>query len=336
MKREFRALSLDDALREVEARPFHLVPGLLDSRATMLIGQSEAGKSTLVADLIAAALRGEPFLRRDFTRPVSRVVVLSPEMGGTGEYAQRLVDRGLGRHLETERIVLYPGVASLSNDDWSALRDDVAPRPGDLVIVDPLIFILSEGTSLNSDEAVRSLWACLGGWVDAGAAVLIVHHSTRKRGQNGWQPTDGLGSSFFQAAARLTLTLRRSRGQVILTTSPNASAAERLTLSGGGAEPFALVAEEDAQKAAEASARRRDEGQAARFVEVARWAVENHAHVETAAELSRLLADQHPWLSGGAQPARQIAKHLSSGRKIGAFLTFDGSTRRWTETARPG
>ncbi|WP_157693033.1 AAA family ATPase [Pedococcus dokdonensis] len=313
-------------MAEQEAsRPFHLVPGLIDASATMLAGRSEGGKSTLLSDLAAAALAGGEFLGRHFTQEVQRVVIVSADLGGPGEYQRRLAARGIEPSTPGHRCALVHFRHPLPHH-WNELTGELAPRQGDLVIVDPISFLIpDDGPSINSDEGVRAIWGPLGRWAEAGAAVVAVHHLGNKFGGNGTP----MGNSLFTGVARINLRLEKKRGVPVLTTSPNSGAAEELTLD-FHPDGFRLVASESAGVASERARSRRAQAHSSRWVPVADWVAANHA-ASTPAEVARGVAEQFPDLSGAQNPARQIAKWLSERRNLGEYLE-QGPGGEWRRT----
>lgn len=315
-------MSLADVMAEEAMRPFHLVPGLIDGHATMLAGKSEGGKSTLLSDLAAAALRGTEFLGRQFTSEVRRVVIVAADLGGHGECARRLHERGVSiDNTSEDRCALIPFRHPLPQH-WNELAGEIRPRNGDLVIVDPIGFLIPEGgPSINSDEGVRAVWSPLGRWAEAGAAVVVAHHLSNKGQQ--YEPS-AMGNSLFTGAARINLKLgrRTKTAPLRLETSPNSGPAEVLTLE-FQPDGLRLVSAGDAA----ALARERDAVKAKADQAIASRAVAELPGASPA-EMGRAIAEWYPHLSTAKRPGREMAKRLSQGRDFGMYMEHqEGSWR---------
>lgn len=308
-------LSLAEVLAEESMRPFHLVPGIIDAHATMLAGKSEGGKSTLLSDLAAAALSGGDFLGREFTTEVRRVVVIAADLGGAGEYARRLHDRGVDPDATPDSRCLLVPFRHPQPHEWNELVGEVRPRIGDLVIVDPVSFLIPEGgPSINTDEGVRAIWGPLGRWSELGAAVVAVHHLSNK---HQFGESSAMGSSLFTGAARINLQLRRrgKAGPIELSTSPNSGPPELMTLE-YHPDGLRLVGTEDGL----ARARTRAAERSGLWQAIAERVVKEHP-MATNADVGRYIASWHPELTKATDKGRELSKRLTQGRDFGGYLS---------------
>ena len=316
----FPFLTFEQALRRADERPEFLVPGLVASSLTLFIGEPEAGKSSLAGALVHSVLMGEPFLGRKLTRPIRRVYVLTTEVDGPDEISRRLREQGVD-HAAGLWIVPLFGVTA---EGWRELAATIQPDLATLVVVDNLNGVVPEG-SINTDDTVRQVGAGLRLFTDAGAPVVLLHHTSDKAGANGHGKSSlPMGHTSINAMGRWTVFVGKGKGDALkLKCHGNAAAAEEITLArdpGRGALALTVTSETSAAALA-AREHNRDQVQAQRLVGAARWAVENHADAPSALALGQLLAKEFPWLSAAADPGRQVGKDISGGtRKIGAYL----------------
>jgi hypothetical protein len=175
------------ALAHDESNPF-MLDDLICETVTLWYGQSEIGKSRLVVGLVAALLRGEPFLERQPNQPSERLVVLTGDSGGVRQYARRLFREedvrggswaGLSA-VEAQDKLRIRRVGTMRQEEWHELAQEVDDFDPDLVVIDPLSRVANGDTNLSTvaDEFYSG--------VDLlGRTVLIVGHSSIKPDENG-------------------------------------------------------------------------------------------------------------------------------------------------------
>ena len=146
----------------------YLAPGNL----TLLTSQWKAGKTTLVATLLARLVTGGTLAGLPVR--AGRAVVVSEE---SLEHWQA---RAAGLHFgQAVGFLCRPFRGKPTPDDWERLIDHLAARhaerPLDLVVIDPLASFLP-GRSENDAAGMMAGLLPLQRLTDAGVAVLILHH----------------------------------------------------------------------------------------------------------------------------------------------------------------
>lgn len=323
-------LSLAEAVERTRQREPFLVDKLVCSTLTLVYGEPLAGKSTLAALLITSALRDAPFLDRELTHRVTKVALVTTEVDGPEEYARRVLEAGLDA--TDRRLAIYP-VGSLTEDRWIELAEMIDPDEATLVVVDNLTQVLSGG-SINDDAVIRVAFDGLRRLTACGAAVVVVAHVSEKTGPRGGKSTKPMGNTAISAGARWRVRIvSKSNGKIELVCDGNAARGTTFVLERGDKETDLRVVEEVDGRQAASLHRKRHAVAAARFAEIADWAIANAPGVSQA-EMARRLTANYPELSSGKDPARQVAKALSQKRKIGGFLQRapDGEWQRHSGT----
>ncbi|MGY2079713.1 AAA family ATPase [Modestobacter sp. SYSU DS0657] len=146
-----------------------MVEGLIHATTTLVYGLSEAGKSWLMVDLVAAVVRGEKWLGRAVNAGPRRCLVLPSDSGGQWEYAERLGDSFADGVLLHEPPPVDP-------DAWSALARAAVEAQIGLAVIDNL-YSWAGAVDMNSNAEVSRPLACLGALAREGIAVVLVHHT---------------------------------------------------------------------------------------------------------------------------------------------------------------
>ncbi|MGY1692313.1 AAA family ATPase [Geodermatophilus sp. SYSU D01105] len=195
------AQTVDEVLRENQGRARFIVDGLVHATTTLVYGLSEAGKSWLMVDLVAALARGENWLGKPINGGPRRSLVLAADAGGKWEYAERLGNGlGDGVHLGS------PPPPDIKT--WKAVGADAASEGMDIVVVDNL-YAWAGDVDMNSNADVAGPLACLKTLAEAGVAVTLVHHTN-----SGGRKPAGVHSipAFFRHSLAVTPAGIRSHG----------------------------------------------------------------------------------------------------------------------------
>ena len=154
-----------------------LVDGLIPAgQLVMLGGRGKAGKSWLVLQLIAAVDRGAPFLGRP-TMP-GRVLYLALEDG-----RRRMNQRPRIMNWQpSPRVDIGFKVDNFDKggQGLAHIRDAIAARQYDLVVIDTLVKTLSATADENNNTEMGAICNALADMAhDSGACILIVHHTSK-------------------------------------------------------------------------------------------------------------------------------------------------------------
>ena len=198
---------------EVDAdpeQPVAVLPGLAwRRRLSVLVGGPKLGKTTLVAQALAAQQQGIDFLGAP--TGLGRVAIVD-EMGA------EWVKSWIARHgVEKADIDFLPPCK------LTALCDYLKHREPALLVVDTLIaFAAANGSDENSSNDIRSLMAVVR---SSGAAVLLTHHTRR-------DSDEFRGSGDVLGAPDQMITMKRGRLRVavagLLGSLASAQATARL------------------------------------------------------------------------------------------------------------
>ena len=186
-----------------------LVEGLIPAgQLVMLGGRGKAGKSWLVLQLIAAVDRGIQFLGKTTKR--GRVLYLALEDG-----RRRMNQRPkILRWSPSPAVDIAFRVANFDHggEGLAHIRQAIADKRYDLVVIDTLIKTLSAAADENSNTEMAAICNELADMAhDSGAAIVIVHHTSKVKTEN---PFDNLrGASAIRNAYDVGLLLRREHNQ---------------------------------------------------------------------------------------------------------------------------
>lgn len=177
--------------------PSFLVDSLIHSAATMIVGPSYVGKTTLVAAIAAAVARGESTFAEKFQiRGRGRVLVAATDPGETNRWGERMGAWSVPRDAVRVARVVPHAWGEIIAEAWSE-------RPA-LFVLDNVLGMI-RGNPNDSDGAAEVLRP-LGELADAGIPVVAIHH-TPKPQAGGWKPKTPMGSVAFQAWPRHLLTV---------------------------------------------------------------------------------------------------------------------------------
>lgn len=171
-----------------------IIKGVLPkAQIGMVYGESTAGKSFVVIDMLAAIARGEPW--RGLRTKQLRVVLIVAEGAGGAKGRMRAYEQHFGVTLSDYAFGIIQDRPNLhGKSDYKRLGAQIKAWGGaDLVVVDTLAQA-SAGANENSGEDMGTvLEHCnkLGNDIDA--MVLLVHHAGKDstRGARGWSGLKG-------------------------------------------------------------------------------------------------------------------------------------------------
>ena len=193
---------------------------ILRGEATIVLSPGGIGKTTLLVGTAMSMASGIEFLGIKLWTGAKRVWLMSLEddrseleraiaaailLHNISPNEFLFVDSGLDQRIctasETDnRLVIHEPV-------YDALKAEILDRGIDVIIIDP--FVSSHEISDNDNvkiDAVAKRWKRLA--IDAGCAVVLVHHS-RKNNNSETTVEDSRGASSLMNAARIGLTLNR-------------------------------------------------------------------------------------------------------------------------------
>jgi len=179
-----------------------LVKGLIPANdLTIIGGKPKVGKTRAAVAIVAAVLRGEPFL--DF--PVGAApppVLLVTDDQSAGDTADMLTALELWSH---PRLV-WSEHFRLTETDLQALLDTIKANPGALVVLDSLRSIgraLQHGE--NDPEIGATLYDLKQAVTEAGGTLLLIHHCNKAADPVGVEALSGHNA--IGGAANTVITL---------------------------------------------------------------------------------------------------------------------------------
>lgn len=181
---------------------FFLIPGLVSGSLTYLYGQSKAGKSFVVANVVASVLDGKPFLGRQPLKTVGGVVIVTTDAGDGYAYRQRLNDL---RVADDDRVLLVPVGISPEPDVFDEVKNLVASGGYGFVVFDHATGLIPADQNINAREPWVGLWRFLD---SLGVPAVLVGHSTDSKfqGQTIHRPA---GNSAATQLARTRVEVHR-------------------------------------------------------------------------------------------------------------------------------
>ena len=153
-----------------------LVPGLIPANdLTIIGGRPKVGKTRVAVAIVAAVLRGEPFL--EFSAPTSSPpVLLVTDDQSAGDTANMLSALDLWTHPR----LIWSEHFRLTEPDLDALLAAIKANSGALVVLDSLRSIgraLQHGE--NDPEIGATLYDLKQSVIDAGGSLLLIHHCNK-------------------------------------------------------------------------------------------------------------------------------------------------------------
>lgn len=181
-------------------------------KITVADGDPGLGKSIVSLDLAARISTGAPMPGEYDEQPPRGVVLLSAE----DDLADTIRPRLDAADADCTRIVALRTVADLDDEDrppsipedLPAIRAAIETVDAALVVVDPLMAFLSEGTDSHKDQSVRRVLHGLATLAqETGVAILLIRHLNKSAAGNPLYR--GGGSIGIVAATRSGLVIAR-------------------------------------------------------------------------------------------------------------------------------
>ena len=153
-----------------------LVGGLIPAKdLTIIGGRPKVGKTRVAVAIVAAVLRGEPFL--EFSAPTSSPpVLLVTDDQSAGDTATMLTALNLWDHPR----LIWSEHFRLTEPDLDALLDAIKANPSAVVVLDSLRSIgraLTHGE--NESEIGATLYDLKQSVIEAGGTLLLIHHCNK-------------------------------------------------------------------------------------------------------------------------------------------------------------
>ena len=304
-----------------DAREPFLVPGLISTSVTAMFGQPKCGKSALVVNLAVAAVQGKPFLGVPFSREVDRVIILTTDADGLGEYADRLHDAGAGDVGDRLTVWQLPTLTA-EYIDAAATYWDLRPGAADLVVLDHVTALEADG---NAAAEVARFTAALERFRGDAPLVMVGHASTSS--VQGSSRRKLLGSTAWTVRIRWQVEVsRRAGGEVRLSCSGNSSKPTKFVLATGDhVTDFSVVSTTTGDEIEQAAVEKRRERDLETVQRVEDWArfVEQEAAGLTKVQQAEKLHERWPEVSVASfgrvlRPSGKIALTLARRREVEA------------------
>lgn len=179
-----------------------LVRGLIPSNdLTIIGGRPKVGKTRVAVAIVAAVLRGEPFLEFSVAAETPPVLLVTDDQSA-GDTAEMLTAMDLWNH---PRLITSEHFR-LTEPDLDALLDAIKANPGALVVLDSLRSIgraLQHGE--NDPEIGATLYDLKQAVIDAGGTLLLIHHCNKAADLVGVEALSGHNA--IGGAANTVITL---------------------------------------------------------------------------------------------------------------------------------
>ena len=179
-----------------------LVRGLIPAGdMTIIGGRPKVGKTRLALAVVAAVLRGEPFLEFPVAASTPPVLLVTDDQSA-GDSADMLTALGIWTH---PRLVTSENFR-LTEPDLDALLAAIKANPGALVVLDSLrstTRALQHGE--NDPEIGATLYDLKQAVIDAGGTLLLIHHCNKAADLVGVEALSGHGA--ISGAANTVITL---------------------------------------------------------------------------------------------------------------------------------
>jgi AAA domain-containing protein len=188
-------IEIDDKPLEDERPPF-LVDGIVASTLTLLYGAPKSGKSTLAAALAVSVANGTEFLGRPVNAiGTNRVAIVTGDPGDDDHYT-----RMIHRDVPAGSVRPYAFSRPPMPEIWAKVCYEIQRDQTELCIIDNLVAFVPGDVNdhrpvrVFHDQAIDQL-------TRDGIAVVLIHHTSEKRGDHGYSKTP-MGNTAISAAAR--------------------------------------------------------------------------------------------------------------------------------------
>lgn len=207
--------TVDEILARMGDAPPFIVDGLISSEATLLYGQPKAGKGLLSLSLVRGLVKGErTWLGRTVHGGPYSVAIGVTDPGGKRETATRLRDLGVSG------ADLVWALDVRADTDWTGVSRFLDAHGVNVFVLDNVLGALAPGGDVRQVSDTRPVTDALTRLVDAGVAVVAIHHEGRLTadGKGGGAP---MGSQQLTAWPRSTLRLSGKSALLSLKVTGN-------------------------------------------------------------------------------------------------------------------
>jgi AAA domain len=295
-KEGYSYIEIDGNPLEDERPPF-LVEGIVSSTLTLLYGAPKSGKSTLAAALAVAVANGGTYLEKP--APRGKVAIVTGDPSDDDQYYRYAYGR-----VPDGAVTPYAFSRPPMAETWGKVCYEIERNGTNLAIIDNLT-AFAPGGDVSDQRSFRTFYD---GVIDQltrnGIAVVLIHHTSEKRGEHGGYSRTPMGHTAISAAARWKWRIE----------TPDVTGPSRLTFEGnygpkyemlvtrpGGVADFDVI---EVTQPDELAARRRNRQRATmdRNAEIARWVVDNCQGVTSNTEAGRRVAGQY----GGSEGTHRV------------------------------
>ena len=202
---EFRPMSFTEALHMADTGEDFVIDGLVTTGATLLYGEPNAGKSLMTAGMVASLVTGAPFLGRE-VYGTRKVAVCWSDDRGPAEYSKRITP--LLPDGSTDDVMFYQMPIMRTAEQWQGLYDRVMDDGCDFVVFDVLTQIVDG--DINDGPPIAKFFDGVRRFTRNGIPVLVITHSSEKRGPHGQAPNKPMGHTSISGFARWNIYLQKS------------------------------------------------------------------------------------------------------------------------------
>ena len=178
---------------------FWLIPGMVASTNTFLYGQSKAGKSYLVAQIVRAVATGEKLLGKSPVRSGVKTLIVTTDAGSRIEYQDRLNKL----KVPGDAVFILEAGVGLGEEDWIDLQTFIEGAGVGLAVFDHATDLV-EG-EINQREGWRELWHRIAGMGEGVARILVGHATDSKHEGKPIKRPMGNAAATQYARARINL-----------------------------------------------------------------------------------------------------------------------------------
>ncbi len=224
-----------------------LVPGwVLGGMLNLIVGEQYLGKSALVQQIIAGAMRHGAEMLGEPIRQVTGPVLIYLTDYDHGQYKARLRAGGA----DLDRVITAPVPKGTVN--WQADRNAAEASGVEVVVVDNYTTGLSGGLNTDSIEGSQAALEGVRCFLGDTFTVILVCHPGKSLAKAP-RKTTPMGSTFLDALARARINLAQAKGGAFvlsLTTNDRPSQNRRVRrISDSGAIWFEIDDEAEAKAA---------------------------------------------------------------------------------------
>ena len=179
--REMLGIVKDEELKEVSESDNWLIPNIVCTTNTLIYGQASAGKSMVVASIIASLHDGRELFGVQPLHSGLRGLVICSDTKSEYEYSQRLKNIGASGAVE-----YMPDAGIIDSDTWEMVASFVKAAEFDYVIIDHATGVV-DGDAI-SREPWQKFWQNAVG--SLGLPTIVVAHASDStyQGQTSHRP----------------------------------------------------------------------------------------------------------------------------------------------------